>query len=77
MSVTGTHDNYRLELNEAALAKILMKETIRDTPVAVISMNGKSRQGKSFLLNLLLHNILKKANAGKFSISLSTFVTVS
>ena len=75
MNVTGTRDNYRLELDEAALEKILMKEKIRDKPVAVISINGKSRQGKSFLLNMLLHDLLKKANAGKLLSTITTSVT--
>lgn len=49
-----------LELNEVALEKILMDENLRDKPVAVISINGKYREGKSFLLNLLLHYLERK-----------------
>ena len=60
VNVTGSKDNKRLELNEAALEKILMQKSVRDKPVAVISINGKYREGKSFLLNLLLRQLQKK-----------------
>ena len=42
-----------------------MSKDIRNKPVAIISINGKYREGKSFLLNLLLNHLLEKANSKK------------
>lgn len=41
-------------LDEDALSKILNKDSIRDKPIAIISVAGAFRKGKSFLLNFLL-----------------------
>lgn len=60
MNVTGAEDNMRLKFDEAALKKILMNEKVRDKPVAVISINGKFREGKSFLLCLLLRYLVRR-----------------
>lgn len=66
VNVAGTKDNRYLELDEIALAEILLKENVRDKPVAVISISGRFREGKSFLLNFLLHHLERKAISASF-----------
>uniref|UniRef100_L7M063 GB1/RHD3-type G domain-containing protein n=1 Tax=Rhipicephalus pulchellus TaxID=72859 RepID=L7M063_RHIPC len=43
-----------LQLNEKELKRILLAPNVKDKPVAVVSIMGAFRQGKSFLLNFLL-----------------------
>lgn len=57
--VTVTEDSSdtkepKYKLNEELLKSILMDEKIKDLPVAVISVAGAYRGGKSFLLNFFL-----------------------
>lgn len=48
---TETHS---FELDEKALEEILLDESIRDKKVAVVSVAGAFRKGKSFLLDFFL-----------------------
>jgi len=41
-------------LNLKELEKILLADDVKDTAVAIISVAGAYRQGKSFLLNFIL-----------------------
>ncbi|XP_064454664.1 atlastin-3-like [Ornithodoros turicata] len=47
-------ENNTFELDESALRRILLQDGVRDKPVAVISVVGAMRKGKSFMLNLFL-----------------------
>lgn len=48
-------DDHKFALKIDEFEKILNDEKIRDRHVVVISIAGALRQGKSFLLNFLLH----------------------
>lgn len=48
---TETHS---FELDEKALEEILLDESVRDKKVAVVSVAGAFRKGKSFLLDFFL-----------------------
>jgi len=48
---TETHS---FELDEKALEEILLNESVRDKKVAVVSVAGAFRKGKSFLLDFFL-----------------------
>ncbi|KAH8030255.1 hypothetical protein HPB51_006687 [Rhipicephalus microplus] len=43
-----------IELDEGALRRLLLNERVRDKPVAVVSVAGAFRTGKSFLLGFFL-----------------------
>ncbi|XP_078337258.1 atlastin-3-like isoform X2 [Crassostrea virginica] len=45
---------HQLELNENNLKKILLHPEVKDRPVAIVSVAGALRKGKSFLLGFLL-----------------------
>lgn len=47
-------ESHSFELDEKALESILLDETIRDKKVAVVSVAGAFRKGKSFLLDFFL-----------------------
>lgn len=49
-----------LELDEAALADILLAPRVRDKPVAIVSVAGAFRMGKSFLLGFFLRYMRSK-----------------
>lgn len=47
-------DQHSFELEEKALASILLQDRIRDLDVVVVSVAGAFRKGKSFLLDFML-----------------------
>ncbi|XP_076972029.1 atlastin-3 isoform X3 [Tamandua tetradactyla] len=47
-------DQHSFELEEKALASILLQDSIRDLDVVVVSVAGAFRKGKSFLLDFML-----------------------
>lgn len=47
-------DQHAFELEEKALASILLQEHIRDLDVVVVSVAGAFRKGKSFFLDFML-----------------------
>lgn len=53
-------EDHTFELDEEALASIVCNENVRDKPIAVISVAGAFRKGKSFLLDFFLRYL--KAN---------------
>lgn len=44
----------QLDFNYEKLKEVLMNDDVKDTKIAVISISGASRKGRSFLLNFLL-----------------------
>lgn len=47
-------EEHNFELDEDALAKVLLQEDIKNLPVAVVSIAGAFRKGKSFMLDFFL-----------------------
>ena len=54
VQVLEPSDNYTFKVNIEALEKILGDENIRNKKVAVISVAGVFRTGKSFILDFFL-----------------------
>lgn len=52
--------NHTLQLEINELKRLLKAENIKDRYVVVVSIAGKCRQGKSFLLNLLIRYLNAK-----------------
>lgn len=59
--VTVGKGERKFELDVDALSSILLRDSIRDTPVVVLSVAGDFRKGKSFLLN----HFLRYLNSGQ------------
>jgi atlastin len=55
-------------LDEKALASILLNEQVKNRPVAVVSIAGDFRKGKSFMLNFFLRYLknLEKGSPEKW-----------
>ncbi|CAL1529427.1 unnamed protein product [Lymnaea stagnalis] len=47
-------DNHTFELDENALEKVLLRKDVQDKKVAIVSVAGSFRKGKSFLLDFFL-----------------------
>ncbi|XP_058808981.1 atlastin [Phymastichus coffea] len=54
VQVIHVHPDHSFELDEEALAKILLSEDVRERSVVVVSVAGAFRKGKSFLLDFFL-----------------------
>ncbi|XP_051166542.1 atlastin isoform X2 [Leptopilina boulardi] len=54
------HPDHTFELDEDALAKILLQDEIKDRSVVVVSVAGAFRKGKSFLLDFFLRYMNSK-----------------
>lgn len=55
-------ERHSFTLHESALEYILLRPEVRNLPVAVISVAGAFRKGKSFLLNFFLRYLRHKVN---------------
>lgn len=60
ISLVDKNDEGIFESNIDEVEKILLNPAIRDLPVAVVSVAGKYRRGKSFLLNFFVRYLNKK-----------------
>lgn len=54
VQVVQAHEDHTFELDEEALAKILLQDEVKDRSVVVVSVAGAFRKGKSFLLDFFL-----------------------
>lgn len=54
IQIVKVNENREFELDIDALSSILLRDSIRDKPVVVVSIAGDFRKGKSFLLNFFL-----------------------
>lgn len=52
--IVVTTDQHNFTLDEDLLASLLLQDSVKDLNVAVISVAGAFRKGKSFLLNFFL-----------------------
>ena len=62
--VTVDPETREFVLQEDDLSKILLSEKCKDRPLAVISIAGDFRKGKSFLLNFLLRYLSSGSEEG-------------
>ncbi|XP_072887258.1 atlastin-3-like [Hemitrygon akajei] len=53
-------EDHSFQLDEAALESILLRESVRDLNVMVLSVAGAFRKGKSFLLDFMLRYLYKQ-----------------
>ncbi|KAB0404124.1 hypothetical protein E2I00_008877, partial [Balaenoptera physalus] len=58
-------DQHAFELEEKALASILLQEHIRDLDVVVVSVAGAFRKGKSFFLDFMLRYLYFQKEGGR------------
>ncbi|CAL8111521.1 unnamed protein product [Orchesella dallaii] len=54
IQIVNSNGEHSFELDEEALAKVLLQDEIKDLPVAVVSIAGAFRKGKSFMLDFFL-----------------------
>lgn len=54
IQIVLSDEEHNFELDEVALEKVLLRDDIRDLPVAVVSVAGAFRKGKSFLLDFFI-----------------------
>ncbi|XP_001607339.4 atlastin isoform X2 [Nasonia vitripennis] len=60
VQVVQAHPDHTFELDEEALAEILLQEDVKDRSVVVVSVAGAFRKGKSFLLDFFLRYMNSK-----------------
>uniref|UniRef100_A0A224YK08 Atlastin 2 n=1 Tax=Rhipicephalus zambeziensis TaxID=60191 RepID=A0A224YK08_9ACAR len=54
VEIVSIGQDHTVQLNREELERILLAPNVKDKPVAVVSIMGTFRQGKSFLMNFLL-----------------------
>ncbi|KAM5129030.1 atlastin-1 [Mantella aurantiaca] len=59
VQVLVVKDDHSFELDEGALNRILLSETVRDKEVVTVSVAGAFRKGKSFLMDFMLRYMYK------------------
>ncbi|KAM5247872.1 atlastin-3 [Ctenodactylus gundi] len=65
VQVVSVHkDQHSFELEEGALANILLQDHIRDLDVVVVSVAGAFRKGKSFILDFMLRYLYSQKDGG-------------
>eukprot|EP00794_Sanderia_malayensis_P019955 gene19955-21909_t len=60
--ILRTFDDHTFELDEKALEEILLQPDLRNKKVAVVSVAGAFRKGKSFLLNFFIRYLERKGD---------------
>lgn len=65
MSIASDKYSHKLTLNDKELKKILLHPAVCGKKVAVISVAGALRKGKSFLLNFFLRYLRSKDKAAE------------
>lgn len=67
VQIVQAHADHTFELDEEALAEILLQDDIKDRSVVVVSVAGAFRKGKSFLLDFFLRYMNSKVcDSGNF-----------
>lgn len=57
-------DDDDIHLDEESLGSVLMQDTCRNLPIALLAVNGEMRTGKSFLLNEILRHLKALPESG-------------
>ncbi|KAK2709228.1 hypothetical protein QYM36_013030, partial [Artemia franciscana] len=60
VQIVRVNEDHTFSLDEEALAEVLNQEYCRDKPLAIISVAGAFRKGKSFLLDFMLRYLKKQ-----------------
>lgn len=60
LQVVVTGEEHQFELDEAVLESVLLDPSIQDKKVAIVSVAGAFRKGKSFLLDFFLRYLNAK-----------------
>lgn len=60
VQIVQAHSDHTFELDEEALARILLQDDVKDRSVVVVSVAGAFRKGKSFLLDFFLRYMNSK-----------------
>ena len=60
IQIVVSHSDHTFELDEDALANILLQDEVKDRSVVVVSVAGAFRKGKSFLLDFFLRYMNSK-----------------
>ncbi|XP_077493435.1 atlastin-1-like isoform X1 [Amblyomma americanum] len=63
VQILQLNDDHSFSLNESQLEAILLDDRVKDKPVAVVSVAGTYRQGKSFLLAFFLRFFQNKCQS--------------
>lgn len=64
-------EEHSFKLDEEALSQVLLDDNIKDKKVAVISVAGAFRKGKSFLLDFFLRYLDRKVGRCKIALPLN------
>lgn len=54
IQILSANEDHTFTLNDVDLSKLLLRDDVKDLPVAVVSVAGAFRKGKSFLLDFFL-----------------------
>jgi atlastin len=60
IQIVVSRDDHSFELDEDALAAVLLQDHVKEKNVVVISVAGAFRKGKSFLLDFFLRYMVKQ-----------------
>lgn len=63
MQIVVSRNDHSFELDEDALASILLQDHVKDKNVAVVSVAGAFRKGKSFLLDFFLRYMVTQVGS--------------
>ncbi|XP_065575255.1 atlastin-2-like isoform X2 [Artemia franciscana] len=64
VQIVRVNEDHTFSLDEEALAEVLNQEYCRDKPLAIISVAGAFRKGKSFLLDFMLRYLKRQGCEG-------------
>jgi atlastin len=62
VQIVKVNDDRSLSLNETALKRILLHDAVKDKAVAVVSVAGAFRKGKSFILSFFVRFLESHVN---------------
>jgi atlastin len=63
VQIVVSRNDHSFELDEDALASILLQDHVKDKNVAVVSVAGAFRKGKSFLLDFFLRYMVTQVGS--------------
>lgn len=67
LQIVTAGEGHSFELDEDALTEVLLQDDIKDRHVAVVSVAGAFRKGKSFLLDFFLRYLYAKVSSTSYN----------